>query len=410
MSTLTYVIIGNGVAGISAAQEIRACDPQGQIILIGDEGEHYYYRASLSEWISGDNTADMLPGRTPDFYRQLRIREITAHVQHVDPDARQVILESGEVLSYDRLLIATGARANTFPVAGLEEIQVFRTWADARQIKEKLGCCGRALILGGGILGLELAGALIKMGIQHIAVVQRHDFVGGPLLDKPAAEWLQTRMVADGVALFLNDTVEHVVGNDAGERVAHFKSGKTWPFDLFVQSVGITPVFPETPGLEVGRGIRIDGVGRTNLRDIYAAGDCTETYNAKADRWFTTRIWLDCARQGRLVGRVMTGQPVTPEDDVPFYNASIIYDTFYSYIGEPHGEESDVYLWQERGGYRKVRVVAGHLAGVLLLKERQGANAIRLAIGKDVSAYGDEIVRPDFPWNDLTGQDWDYLF
>ena len=314
MSTLSYVIIGNGVAGISAAQEIRVCDPQGQIVLIGDEGERYYYRASLSEWISGDNTADMLPGRTPDFYHQLHIREITGHVQRVDHDAHQAMLENGEALSYDRLLIATGARANTFPIAGLEEIQVFRTWSDARRIKEKLGCCGRALILGGGILGLELAGAVIKMGIQHVALVQRHDFVGGPLLDKPAAEWLQARMLAGGVALFLNATVERVAENDAGERIAHFKSGRTWAFDLFVQSVGITPIFPEAPGLEIGSGIRIDGAGRTNLRDIYAAGDCTETYNAKADRWFTTRIWPDCARQGRLAGRAMAGQPVAPED------------------------------------------------------------------------------------------------
>ncbi|MFN2286232.1 MAG: hypothetical protein ACK2UQ_17585, partial [Anaerolineae bacterium] len=125
---------------------------------------------------------------------------------------------------------------------------------------------------------------------------------------------------------------------------------------------------------------------------------------------FTTRIWLDCARQGRLAGRAMADQPVMPEDDIPFYNASIIYDTFYSYIGEPHGADGNVYLWQGRGGYRKVRVVEGCLAGALLLKERQGANAIRLAIGEDVSAYGDAIVRPDFPWNDLTGQDWDYLF
>lgn len=406
MAESTYVIIGNGMAGITAAQEIRHADPDGRILLIGDEPEPYYYRASLSEWISGQTSDEMLPGRTGEFYDHMRIEQDQGHVTHVDTESKQVRLAGGGTFSYDELLIATGARANVYPVEGLDEndLLVFRTLDDARLIKERMGCCGRALIVGGGVLGLELAGALHKMGIQYIAVVQRTPPLGKPLLDAPAAGWLQERMRADGVDLFIGDTVERVTG-----RTAHFRSERTWDFDVLVQATGITPVFPPVPGLAVGQGVRIDERCRTNLPGIYAAGDCTETRVPGGERWQTTRIWLDCAYQGKTAGRNMAGRDATLPDR-PFFNASVIYTVFYTYVGEPHGEGGDVYLWQEKAGYRKVRVVDGRLAGALLLGERHGTMALLAAIGRPVARFGADIARPDFSFNDLTGQDWDYFF
>lgn len=408
MAETTYLIIGNGMAGLSAAQAIRERDRDGRIVLIGDEGEPYYYRASLSEWISGDLTDATLTGRTPAFYDALRIEQVTGRVARIDSDARQAHLEDGRTLAYDKLLIATGARANVFPIAGLDAPLTFRTWADARAIKDRLGCCGRALIVGGGILGLELAGALHRMGIERIAIVQRSGFVGGPLLDADAAAWLMARyLTPDGVDVFVNDTVARVAG-----RTAHLQSGQTRDFDILVEAVGITPVFPETPGLEIGRGIRIDASGRTNLPDVYAAGDCTETQipvaDGTADRvWQTTRIWLDCARQGKVAGRNMAGDACTMPAQ-PFYNASVIYTAHYTYIGVPHGDKGESHIWQEGNGYRKLRVVDGRLAGALLLNARHGDMALFWAMGQPVADFGAEIARPDFPWNNVSGRDWDY--
>jgi nitrite reductase (NADH) large subunit len=407
MTENRYVIVGNGMAGITAAQEIRRADTKGRICLIGDEGEPYYYRASLSEWISEKTTDEMLPGRTRAFYRDMDIDEVDRHVIRVSPESQKVYLAGGETLSYDRLLIATGARANTFPIRGLEEILVFRKLLDAREIKARVGCCGKVLVLGGGVLGLELAGALHKMGIEDIAVVQRSGYVGSPLLDEPAAEWLQAQMRADGITLFLNDTVERVEG-----QTAHLYCKRTWEFDLFVQAVGITPCFPRIPGLETGKGIRVDTGCRTNLPDIYAAGDCTETCAPGGDNWQPTRIWLDCARQGKTAGRNMAGGEATLSDE-PFFSASVIYTALYSYIGEPHGEEGKSYVWHggDDRGYRKVRIVDGKLAGALLLEERHGSMALLKAVGQPVpEGVGEGISQPGFPFNDLTGRDWDYLF
>jgi NADPH-dependent 2,4-dienoyl-CoA reductase/sulfur reductase-like enzyme len=347
---------------------------------------------------------EMLPGRTPEFYDQMQIMQMSAHVTRVDSEENQVHLSDGDVFDYDKLLIATGARANAYPVEGLEETLVFRSLVDARKIKERLGSGGRALIVGGGILGLELAGALRRMGLSHIAVVQRTGPLGKPLLDTSASEWLQQRMQADGVDLFINDTVVRVE-----QQTALLKSGRTWDFDIFVQAVGITPVFPEVPGLVSGTGIRVDDHCHTNLPDIYAAGDCTETRVPGTDRWQTTRIWLDCALQGKTAGRNMAGKDATLPEQALF-NASVIYTVLYTYVGDPHGEEGEVYVWQEGDGYRKIRVADGKLAGALLLGERHGSMALFKAIGQPAARFGADVAHPGFSFNDLTGQDWDYLF
>ncbi len=408
-SDAQYLIIGNGVAGITAAQAIRHADPAGGIVLIGDEGEPYYYRASLSEWISGQTTDEMLPGRTVEFYDQMHIEQVAGHVAQVDSVAKQVHLTDSRAIGYRKLLIATGARADVYPVEGLDQVMVFRSLADARAIKGQLGRCGRVLIVGGGILGLELAGALHKMSIPHIGIVQRSAPIGKPLLDMPAAAWLQERMRADSVDLFVGDTVTRVEG-----QTAHFKSGQMWDFNVLVQAVGITPTYPKLSGLEAEKGIRIDARCRTSLPDVYAAGDCTETRtygsDGVADRtWQTTRIWLDCARQGKIAGQNMAGQDAALSAQ-PFFNASIIYTHLYAYIGEPHGEAGEAHVWQKGDGYRKLRIVDGRLAGALLLGERHGSMAIFRAIGQPVAEFGADIARPDFSWNDLTGQDWDYMF
>ena len=407
MTGTRYVIIGNGVAGISAAQQIREVDADGEITIIGDEGESYYYRASLSEWISGDSTDEMVYARTPEFYREMNLDLVDGLVTEVLPEQKKLKLQNGKTQAYDKLLIATGARANSFPIEGLDEdeILVYRTWDHARTLKAEVGCCGRVLILGGGILGLELAGALVQMGIEDIAVVQVLDFMGGPVLDQPAGEWIHERMRADGVDLFISDTVERVEGG-----TAHFKSGRTWDFDLFVESVGIRQRYPDVPGLKTGRGIQIDEYARTNLPDIYAAGDCTETYDPESDEWRSTRIWLDCARQGKVAACNMTGIDDSLQK-YPFFNASIIYDVHYAYLGDPHGEAGEAFVWTKgKDAYRKVRVVDGKLAGALLLGNRHGLMPLYQAIGEPVASFGDDIVRPGFPWNDLSGRDWDYLF
>jgi len=156
VSDTRYVIIGNGVAGISAAQEIRKVDPDGVVSIIADEPDPYYYRASLSEWISEASTDEMIRARTPAFYDDMGFETIPGSVTGVDPEAKGVSLDDERQIRYDKLLIATGASPNRIPIEGLTGDLAYRTWHDARDIKAHISPTSRVLVLGGGVLGLEL--------------------------------------------------------------------------------------------------------------------------------------------------------------------------------------------------------------------------------------------------------------
>ncbi len=308
MAPKHLVIIGNGIAGVSAAEEARRTDPEAQITLIGNEPNPYYYRSSLTEWITGELTDENILARTPVFYDEMGIKQITGVVSKVGPDQKQLLFEDGHKMTYDALCIATGAHSNTIPVKGMDpaEIITYRNMADASRIKSLLHPDVKVLIVGGGVLGLELAGGLQRMDIPGVSIVEYMGQVGRPLLDAPTAKWLEGIIKDGGYQVFLNDTIESVSSG-----TATLKSGAKLKFDLLVQSVGITPDFPEIPGLEVGKGIRVDASGRTNLPDIYACGDCVETYDPNADRWNTTRVWRECSAQGRAAGASMAGGRTT---------------------------------------------------------------------------------------------------
>jgi len=397
-----YVIVGNGVAGMSAAERLRQRDAEARITLVSDEGQPYYYRASLSEWIAGQTDDASLYGRTKAFYDQMRLETVWSHVKEVEPDRQRIILEDDSELAYDALLLATGAQPIRLDIPGLSESLTFRTLADARTIRERIGCCGSALIVGGGVLGLELAGALHRMGIASIALVQRDSFMGRPLLDEAASQFVMERMAADGIGLYLQDTVQRVEGH-----TAIMDSGRRCEHDILVQAVGVRPTIPEVPGLVVGRGVRIDPAGRTNLSGVFAAGDCTETYHATGQQWRPTRTWLAAAYQGAAAADAMLGYPGSDVHPV-FYNLSLIYTVPYAYIGDPHGAGGQVLLWESKGVWRKVRLVEGRLAGALLLGDRRASQAMLAAVGKSVSGEG--LAAPTYDWNALGEQDWDYTF
>ena len=405
MNPRHLIIIGNGVAGVSAAQEARKTDPQARITLIGNEPLPYYYRSSLTEWIAGELVSENIIARTSDFYEAMQIDQVSGTVEKVMPESCRLQFTDGRMMHYDALCIATGARASTIRFEGLEESQIrtYRTKADAEHIKASLLEDTRVLIVGGGVLGLELAGGLQRMGVKEVAIIEYQGHIARPILDEPLARWLEARIRADGYQVFLNNTLDHVEG-----QTAVLKSGETLSFGLLVESVGIRPVFPEVPGLESGKGIRIDPHGKTNLEGIFACGDCTETFDETSGYWQTTRIWYDCARQGRAAGASMAGGE-NPYRRKGFFNCSYIYNDLYSYIGEPHGEGT-VYRYHQGDAHRKIRLVNGKLAGALLLNNRHGTTPIFHALGMDLSAYGETLAHPDFDWNALTGEDWDYRF
>lgn len=405
MTPKHLVVIGNGIAGVSAAEEARRTDPEAQLTLIGNEPIPYYYRSSLTEWITGQLTDENIQARTPAFFDAMGINQVAGMVIRVDPDLKQLIFDDGQKTAYDALCIATGAHPNIIPVEGMDPLEIitYRSMADAERIKARLHPDVKVLIVGGGVLGLELAGGLQRMEIPNVSIIEYMGQVGRPILDEVIAKWLEDIIRDGGYEVYLNDTIESVSG-----WTATLKSGMQLPFDILVQSVGITPVFPDVPGLEVGKGIRVDAFGRTNLPDIFACGDCVETYDPTSDRWNTTRVWRECSAQGRAAGASMAGGE-RPFYKKGFFNCSYIFNELYSYIGDPHGE-GEIFRYEGDRSFRKVRVVNGKLAGALLINNRHGGTAIFNALGLDVGSLDANLADPEFDWNTVTPRDWDYRF
>ena len=405
MNNSHIVIIGNGVAGVSAAEEARTRDRDAKITIIGNEGIPYYYRASLTEWIAEELSDKSLTARTSDFYHSMAIDQIEGTVAQVYPEEKQLLFEDGRRMTYTTLCIATGGKPNTIHFEGLDENQIitYRNIADARLIKSKLSHNPHVLIIGGGVLGLELAAGLKRIGVKNVAIIEYFRHIARPIMDEPLARWLEARIQTDGFHLFLNDTIDHVEG-----KTAILKSGQVQHFDLLIEAVGITPSFPKVTDLDIGKGIRVDEFGQTNLPGIFACGDCTETFIHSKGKWQTTRIWLDCARQGRAAGASMAGGK-HPYVKKAFFNCSDIYLEQYSYIGDPHGE-GEIYYYHQGSTHRKVRLVDDVLAGAVLINNRQGTIPIFESVGMDLSGFGEELAHPDFDWNTISGENWDYRF
>ncbi|MEE4194271.1 MAG: FAD/NAD(P)-binding oxidoreductase [Anaerolineae bacterium] len=398
-----YIIIGNGVAGVSAFEEIRKYDRFGEIFLFYQEEKPYYYRASLSEMIHGKNTPEMLDGRTEAYYHALNIKRIHAQVKKVDA-VNQMVYTHDDQYHFDELLIATGAAARKIPLTEDIESLVYRNFDDAQRITSSLAERKWLLIIGAGVLGLELAAAVRKLPGKHIAIVQHSGQIGRPILDSQASDWIIERLQTDGITLFLNDEIEAISGS-----TARLSSGAVWNYDLVVQTIGVTPIFPQIDELKAGKGIQIDHHCQTNLAHIYAAGDCTETLDRSHQKWTPSRTWLEASQQGKTAGANMAGVAATiPE--TTFYNASYLYKDHYVMIGEPHGPADEIHLWKHQDGYRKIRILDRKVIGALLISNRQRHLSIRDAINNHVRVEGDRIADPDFDWNFISGNNWDYHF
>lgn len=305
-----YVIIGNSAAGRSAARAIAHLHPEGHVTVISEEAVPLYSRPLLPDYIAGyDEDVFFASGRsykTPGL--ELLLGET---VTAVDPAAKTVTLASGRELTYGALLLATGSRPVQVPWPGSEAegIAYFRTFADAKRIADLMGSAQRAVVVGGGLLGLEFVRAFHVAGLQITQLV-RESFVGAPALDETAGEVLAKALADLGVEVILGDEVESfAAGPDGRVTAVQTKGGKTLPADVVGVAIGARPriELAQAAGLQVDRGVLVDEFFRTSAPDIYAAGDTAQVrdYLTGESRVFTS--WRNSDEQGEYAGIAMAG-------------------------------------------------------------------------------------------------------
>jgi nitrite reductase [NAD(P)H] large subunit len=274
------VVVGNGMAGMRAVEELLARAPDRfEITVIGAEPHPNYNRILLSAVLAGEKTLDEIVINPNSWYGRHAIRLIAANrATAIDRAARTVALADGTAVPYDKLLLATGSRPLAPPIQGLglPNVRAFRDIADVEAMIAAAWNDRRAVVIGGGLLGLEAAWGLKRRGMS-VALVHLMPTLMERQLDAAAGELLQRELDARGIVFFTNSQTEEILGTDRVEAVV-LADGRRIPADLVVLAVGIRPnvELAWTAGLDVNRGILVGDDMGTSDPDIHAVGECIE--------------------------------------------------------------------------------------------------------------------------------------
>ena len=334
----SYVIVGAGSAGATAAITLRAEAPDAQVTLIGGEPDAPYERPPLSKaYLRGERAPDQIRIRPPAFYEENRIdARFGTRATRVDIAGKAVDLANGDRIPFDALLIATGGRARppTFPGSDLEGIYTLRTIRDADRIRAEIAPGRRAIVVGMGFIGAEVAASLRESGVEVVAV-EAFKTPMARALGEQVGEAVARLHRAHGVRLVLEDAVEKF---DGGPRVTHVvtKGGLRLECDFAVVGLGIEPEVGvlDGSGIDVTNGVAVNECCETRVPGVFAAGDVAHHEHPLIGRSLRVEHYQNAVRQGAAAARNMLGQRVVYEEVHWFwsdqYNANLQYAGFPS--------------------------------------------------------------------------------
>jgi len=277
---MKYVIIGNGPAGIYAAKKIRQNNSTAEIEIFSDSPHHFYSKPKLTtQYLAGDYPLEKLLIFKPDWYPEQNIKiNLKTKISQLNPDSHELATESGQKISYDKLLIATGSTPFRLPIAGADSDKVFtiRTIEDVDQIKALIPQSQKAAIIGGGLLGLETANSANVSNLE-INIIEYFDYLLPRQLDKEGSTILKELLEAKGLKFHLGISVAAIEDTN-NQKLLKIKDGSELLVDFVIISTGIKPAIEiaKDAGINTNKGIIVNDYLETNIKDIYAAGDCAE--------------------------------------------------------------------------------------------------------------------------------------
>jgi NADPH-dependent 2,4-dienoyl-CoA reductase/sulfur reductase-like enzyme/nitrite reductase/ring-hydroxylating ferredoxin subunit len=331
------VIVGGGAAGFAAAEMLRRQEYRGSIVMLSNDTAPPVDRPNLSkDYLAGSAPEDWLPLRPEVFYPEASIDlRLKTEVTSIDTKARNVVLADGKTVSYDRLLLATGAEPLRLPIPGADQphVHVLRSLADCRAIIASADGARRAIVIGASFIGLEAAASLRARDIEvHVVGLEQRPMerVLGPAM----GDFVRALHEEHGVIFHLGDTVTAIDGNRAT-----LKNGGMIEADVVVVGVGVRPrlALAERCGLAIDRGVTVNAYLETSVPGIYAAGDIARWPDPHSSENIRVEHWVVAERQGQTAARNMLGQREV-FDAVPFF-WSQHYEVPINYVG--HAEKWD---------------------------------------------------------------------
>ncbi len=398
-----YVIIGNSTAATGAVEGIRRIDRKMPVSVISDEPYLTYSRPLISYYLGGMVDEDGIYYRKSDFYEKNNVKPILGiKAASIDIKAKAVILENGAVVPYSKLLVATGGKPFKPPVDGLEKKNVFGfiKMDDAKKISEAVVPGSKAIVIGASFSGLKAVEALIHRGAD-VTVIDIMDRIMPRIFDKTASAIIEDGLAAQGVKVMLGTTVESLTGAEAVDGVMIKGEGHI-SCDFAVLAIGVrcnTDIAAGT-GIEVNRGIKVDDRMRTNIPDIYAAGDVAEGYNFIERKYMEIAIISNAYKQGETAGINMAGGDRAYNEGMAMNSMPLLGMTIMSAgISEQQpGVEVKAIYRPEGKIYKKFYIRDNRLAGFLLVNDpdRAGLYTDLVRNGTDIAPFIGDIGESSF--------------
>ena len=389
------VVVGNGMAGMACVEQILKYGPRFQITVFGDETHVNYNRIMLSSVLAGEKAADDIVLNSLDWYRKHDIDlHVGVRIVDVDPDARTVTGNDGSVTPYDILLLATGSSAWMPPIGGLDKdgVFAFRTLDDTRELTRRSGPGTKAVVIGGGLLGLEAARGLQVQGCD-VTVVHLMPTLMERQLDPDGGMYLVGKMEELGIRVLLGRTTTAVLGNGHVEGVA-LSDDSCLEAELVVVAAGIRPnvELGLKAGIAVNRGIVVNDHMETSEPDIFAVGECVE------HRGICYGLVAPLFEQGKVLAATLTGhRGPTYEGTVQAAKLKIMGVDVFS-AGDWSEQNAEPVRYEDRalGVYKKLTVRDGRLAGVILVGDTSDSHRYMewLRGGTDLTSQRRHLLFP----------------
>jgi NAD(P)H-nitrite reductase large subunit len=315
-----YVIVGASAAGIGAVEAIRAVDPVGTITIISDEACAYYSRPMISDLVSGKADTKKMQCKTDDFLAENNVEILlNKKATALNTTEKNITLDGGEKMSYEKLLLATGGKPFVPKMDGQEKdgVFTFTTMAEAQRLADKIDTihAKSAVVIGAGLIGISVTEALVKRGVK-VTVVELQEKILSLLLDPQASDIVEAVIRKAGVHFATGQSVQKIIGraeNDAAVGGVILTKGDTVTCDLVVVAIGVIPrteIVAGTP-VKTNRGIVVDNTMQTSVSDVYASGDVAEAFDFILNMNRLLPLWPLAVEEGRVAGSNMAGKKAT---------------------------------------------------------------------------------------------------
>jgi nitrite reductase (NADH) large subunit len=425
-----YLIIGTGVAALGAAEAIRGVDKSGKISFIGDDPYGYYSRPGLAYYLTGEADEKLLYPYRPQDYKSLNAHFVRGTAAHILTQEHLVELSDGKRIAYDRLLIAVGSSAIRLgvPGANLEGVVKLDHMEDAKHILGTAKRARTAVVVGGGITALELAEGLASRKVKVHLLIRTARYWSN-VLDEVESEIIEKRLKDENIIIHFESELVEILGKRGKVAGIRLADGQQVACDMLAYGIGIQPrmSMAKEAGIACERGILADEHLRTNLPDIFAAGDVAQVYDPASGRSVIDSLWGPAKEQGSIAGMNMAGKNMAYLKAVPFNVTRLagLTTTIIGAVGSGHPGDpvtiarGDSETWRDvpdaiiaQSGFdvnhMRLMVASKTIVGAIVMGDQKLSSALQTIIRDrvEITSIREQLIAPNAPIADIMAHFW----